>query len=187
MTEITTKICHACKVEKPAKDFYKSSSSKDGYAPSCKDCQNGRTPKTTPTKQPSKHQTIPVKEKPFLEQTSEEQKETHRKHMERFTKNGGKAVLKTVTIKTGELDGDFAKFWDDPERSGKTLHAGKMAWWHDPDRDEKWRRFPRAVSVISVNQTKGTAMISYFKDPSAMRVEDHALVNLEDLRWREIP
>jgi hypothetical protein len=40
----TTKKCHACGVEKPVTDFYKSSSSKDGYAPSCKDCQNGRTP-----------------------------------------------------------------------------------------------------------------------------------------------
>jgi len=40
---MTTKVCHACKCDKDAKDFYKSSSSKDGLAPSCKDCQNGRT------------------------------------------------------------------------------------------------------------------------------------------------
>jgi hypothetical protein len=37
----TTKTCHKCKRNLPLEDFYKSSSSKDGYAPSCKDCQWG--------------------------------------------------------------------------------------------------------------------------------------------------
>lgn len=49
--ETTTKLCHACKITKPAKDFYKSSNSKDGLAPSCKDCQNGKTGATPVPKQ----------------------------------------------------------------------------------------------------------------------------------------
>jgi hypothetical protein len=185
MPEITTKKCHACGEEKPVKDFYKSSSSKDGYAPSCKDCQMGRTPKASQTTQPTKRQTIPAKEKPYLEQTHEEQKETHRKHMARFTKKDKVVIIPPE--KMGELDGDFAKFWEDPERNGKTLRSGSRAWWHDPDRDIQWRRFPRAVWIVSVNQVKGTALVGYFRDPTATRIEDRTLVNLEDLRWRETP
>jgi len=45
---VTTKTCHKCKRILPLEDFYKSKSSKDGYAPSCKDCQWG-TPLGTKT------------------------------------------------------------------------------------------------------------------------------------------
>jgi len=39
---ITEKKCHKSGIVKPVSEFYKSSSSKDGYAPSCKNCQWGR-------------------------------------------------------------------------------------------------------------------------------------------------
>ena len=161
---MTEKTCHGCGQTKPASDFYKSSSSKDGLAPSCKDCQNGRTPKTgipkdlvppvfkapspqkipkapAPTQTPDTHQEVPLEEPEVLEQQDDHLK---------------------------------AKDW---------------VWWNDPDRkqtlhpDIHWDA-PRAGTIISINNGTGTAIVGYFRDPTAERIEEKALAQITDLRRR---
>lgn len=41
--EMTTRICTKCKQEKPIEEFYRNAASRDGRAPSCKECQEGHS------------------------------------------------------------------------------------------------------------------------------------------------
>ena len=59
---MTTKTCHKCKRILPLEDFYRAKSSKDGYAPSCKDCQWGSPlgTRTSPSPKINTHGLIPT-------------------------------------------------------------------------------------------------------------------------------
>lgn len=135
---ITEKVCHACKAIKPVSNFYRSSSSKDGYAPSCKDCQNGRTttPDTTPKTMPQK-----ITKKPKVTTKPESR-----------PSNEG-------LIPSQEPDEII--------QTDDHLRARDWIWWKNPDRvDALGRPCPYGVAgwIISINYKTGTAIIETFKD-----------------------
>jgi hypothetical protein len=74
----------------------------------------------------------------------------------------------------------------------KMFRAKDIAWWVDKNRLDVYGRpymvhgewIPRAVVVISVNQDAGTAMVEYFKDPTALREKEQKLVPVAELRRR---
>ena len=85
----------------------------------------------------------------------------------------------------GEIDESYAKFLGDPERKFEAPRSGNYAWWQDPNREPLFRRFPRAVTIRSVNTANGTALVAYFADGFSRKTEQ-TLVQISDLRRREI-
>ena len=158
--ELTTKLCHACKIIKPTKDFYKSSGSKDGLAPSCKDCQNGRTEPKRGTPQP------------------EPEKVKLKEAIENMEKAKVKSVVAMEEYIERNTNGDSRRI------SNENLRAKMWVWWYDPLRDKSYHGHPRAGDIVSINHDTGTALISIYSDPSADRLEEIKLANISDLKHR---
>jgi hypothetical protein len=172
-----TKICHKCKRELPLEDFYAAKNSKDGYAPSCKDCQWG-SPLGTRT---SNGGVPPEPKKKVAAEKSPTKKDQAIRASPKQTAN----VQGLIPNETEEEPSVSAL----PE---KMFRAKDLAWWVDKERVDiyghpwmasgEW--IPRAVVVISVNQEAGTAMVEYFKDPTALREKEQKLVPVVELRRR---
>jgi hypothetical protein len=151
---------------KPASDFYKSSSSKDGLAPSCKDCQNGRTPKVVP----------------FGEQVTAI-KTVIEKHG--YTKKPKAPAPTQAPSARGLIPLEEP---EEIEQQDDHLKARDWVWWKDPNRkkplhpEEHWDA-ERAANIVSINHEKGTALVEYFPDHGG-RTEAKALANITDLRRR---
>jgi hypothetical protein len=166
----TTKICHKCKRDLPITDFYKAKNSKDGLAPSCKDCQWGSPLGTRTSKIGAPENTEPKKTIPG----------TYAKAMKRAAK-----VEALAPNQTANAHGSIPT--EEPPENVQTddtkIFRGKdLAFWEDETRSIK---FPRAVTVISVNYGAGTAMVEYFKDPTALRITEQKLVKIDQLRRRK--
>jgi len=164
------KVCHACKQTKPASDFYKSSNSKDGLAPSCKDCQNGRTPITTTKVVPG----------------------TLAQSMRKTAKLEALAPKRDRPTPTQTPNTQGSIPLEEPEeieQQDEHLKSHDWVWWKDPDRkqyghpDRSWYE-PRAANIVSINNENGTALVEYYQDPTCERKEVRSLAKISDLRRR---